>query len=413
MICSWGECATKEGVLSIAIHDRAVLRPTTWEALAWTVWISILLFVSVRCFVLPDAKTVYPIWSSTSRLWWSSEELYSPYRSESVQGGYRYSPTFPILTTPFALFPDALGGVLWRWSCSLLYAGAVLWWLRAVAPARLSREQTAWLFLLLVPLSIQSISNGQANVLEIALLLATVAAVKERRWNWTAVFVGLAFACKLYPVALGLLLMVLYPRQLGWRIPAAILAALVMPFATQHPAYVLDQYQKWYLLLRTDDRDAAVWDQHYRDLWLLICLVKAPIPRLAYVVFQVLSGAALAALCWYRQRASWPEKQSLNSTLALATAWMLLLGPSTESCTFILLAPALAWSCLEFIREPGLTWRRCLLIGSCFFFLVAVLMGAFPSAVRLHALGVHPVATLLYSIYLLTETVGHGAPAPA
>jgi hypothetical protein len=91
--------------------------------------------------------------------------------------------------------------------------------------------------------------------------------------------------------------------------------------------------------------------------------------------------------------------------------WMLLLGPSTESCTFILLAPALAWSCLEAIREPGLSWRRCLLYGSGGLFLAAVAMGAFPSAVRLHSLGIHPLATLLYLLYLLTETTRHGASA--
>jgi alpha-1,2-mannosyltransferase len=399
--------------LSIAIQRKEAWRPTTWEALAWTAWISVLLFVSVRAFLLPNAKTVYPIWSSTSRLWWSSQELYYPYRPETVASGYRYSPTFPILTTPFAVFPDAIGGVLWRCGCMILYAGAVFWWLRAVVPARLSRDEIAWLFLLLLPLSLASVSNGQANVLEIALLLATVAAVKEGRWNWTALFVGLAFACKLYPVALGLLLMVLHPRQLGWRILVAILAALVLPFAAQHPAYVMDQYHKWCLLLQGDDRDAAAWDQRYRDLWLLICLVKAPIPRLAYQVFQVLSGAALAVLCWNRQRAGWPEKQSLNATLALASAWMLLLGPSTESCTFILLAPALAWSLLEAILDPGLTPRRCLLFGSGGLFLAAVVMGAFPNAVRLHSLGVHPLATLLYLLYLLTETTRHGASAPA
>jgi hypothetical protein len=377
---------------------------TKWENIAWITWIAILLFICLRSFVMPNSKTVYPTWSSTSQLWWSQGELYGPNRPAAVQSGFRYSPTFPILISPFAWFPDAVGGVLWRCTCTVLFAAAAGWWVRAVLPVTLSRDQTAQLFLLLLPLSIQSMSNGQANVPVVTLLLATVAAVMEKRWNWASLFVALAFACKIYPLALGLVLLLLYPRQLGWRIPVALLAILGFPFLTQQPDYVLDQYQKWIVCLKGDDRSSITWDQMYRDLWMLIRAVNAPISRPVYEVLQVLGGVAVAALCWFRQRSGWPEKQSLNGTLALVTAWMMLLGPATESCTFILMAPSLAWYFLEVLRDPRLTWRRGLLFASGGLFFFSALVGGSPKALEWHSLGLHPIATLLFVFYLLTET---------
>ena len=235
-------------------------------------------------------------------------------------------------------------------------------------------------------------------------MLAAAAAVQTDRWNWASLFLALAFICKLYPLAFGLLLVAMHFRQLGWRLPLAILALLALPFLTQHPAYVLEQYQKWLSCLKADDRSNIAWDQTYRDLWLLVRTTGAPVTRSAYELFQVMSGAALAGLCWFRQRRGWPTKECLNSTIALAAAWMLLLGPATESCTFILLAPSLAWSAVELSGLKSWHWRHGLLLGKLrVLFGVAVFFGAFPNAAQLHALGVHPLAALLYTFYLLTE----------
>src|SRR5450631_2325329 len=93
-----------------------------WEKAAIFFWFTILAFISVRVFISPEGKTVYPIFSSSGRLWWSGDDLYEPFRTKAVQNGYRYSPTFAILITPFAMLPDSVGGMLWR----LASAGALL-----------------------------------------------------------------------------------------------------------------------------------------------------------------------------------------------------------------------------------------------------------------------------------------------
>ena len=374
---------------------------TRWEKAAVVIWCAILLFVCVRVFISPESKTVYPIFSASGRFWWTSTDLYEPHRPTDVQDGYRYSPTFAILVTPFAWLPDELGGVAWRlFNVGALF-GSLAWLLRTVLQPKPTPNLLAWLLLLTIPLALQSVNNGQANLVVIACMAGTVAAVKQKRWNLASVLMALAFICKLYPIALGMLLVLLYPRQLLYRMMLAVMASLGLPFLCQYPTYVFRQYEHWLVLLRAEDRSAIALEHMYRDLWLLIRLYGLPISRNIYMLVQVAAGAGVAVLCWRRQRAGWSEQTLLTSTLALATAWMMLLGPATESSSFVLLAPSLSWSVVEALQTSDGRARAGLLWASCVLFAVAVLLGGFSATVKIHSLGVHSWASLLYFVYLL------------
>src|SRR5581483_10338337 len=132
--------------------------------------------------------------------------------------------------TPFALLPDGPGGALWRCANVVALLAALGWWGRAVLPRAVSRNELALLSLLVLPMALPSMNNGQVNLLVTGLLLATVAAVAEKRWNLASACIGLAFVCKLYPLALGLVLVVLYPRQLAGRLVLVLAALFAVPF---------------------------------------------------------------------------------------------------------------------------------------------------------------------------------------
>lgn len=381
---------------------------TRWEKTALVVWSLILLFVCVRAFLRPTERTVYPIFSNSAQLWWNSQDLYEPQSPETLQSGYRYSPTFAILFTPLALLPDSIGGVLWRLLSTAALLASLAWLARSVLPSALSRNQFAWLTLLCVPLSVQSLNNGQANVIVIALMLATVTAVREDRWNLASTLMALAVVCKVYPIALGLLLILLFPRQLLMRMSLALVASLLAPFLLQHPDYAIDQHEKWLELLLADDRTTALPRNKHRDLWLLIETFGIPMSRRSYALLQVLGGVGIAALCWCRQRQGWTEKMLLTSTLALGVAWMIVLGPVVEASTFLLLAPSLAWSILAALQENTRTWRTMALASSVTLFALAVLVGSLGNTADLGVIDLHPVASLFYFVYLLTEPMPGG-----
>ncbi len=147
---------------------------TRWQQVALVVWCGVLTFVCTRVWLRPTERTVYPIFSGSAQLWWQGQDLYEPGRPDTVQGGYRYSPAFAALMMPLAMVPDSVGGAIWRMVNVAAFLAALAWFAQAVLPWRLSRDEFAWLTLLCLPLSVQSINNGQANMLVITTMLAAM-----------------------------------------------------------------------------------------------------------------------------------------------------------------------------------------------------------------------------------------------
>src|SRR5262249_44686668 len=159
-------------------------------------------------------------------------------------------------------------------------------------------RQRGILFLLLVPLALGSLNNGQPNLLLAGLLLAAVAAAAHGRWALCAACVALATAVKVYPLALGLLLAAAYPRRLGGRRPLALALLAGLPFLLQEPGYVARQYGLWLARVATTDEARRYWPaaMAYRDLWLLLRLAHVPVPLGAYQALQLAAGGGRAGL---------------------------------------------------------------------------------------------------------------------
>src|SRR5205085_9519498 len=100
-------------------------------------------------------------------------------------------------------------------------------------------------FLLVLPLSVHSLHNGQANVVMLGALLLGLAAASLDKWNQAAAWLALATLIKGYPLALALLLAALWPRRFLFRYAIALALGLLLPFATQRTDLVIAQYQSW------------------------------------------------------------------------------------------------------------------------------------------------------------------------
>src|SRR5579871_867311 len=80
-----------------------------WLRIAIAGWIVLAVGAGVKSIIEPELHTVYTAFSHAARDWWSGHSLYQ-------DRAYYYSPTFAVLMTPFAVFPDWLGGVLWAFA---------------------------------------------------------------------------------------------------------------------------------------------------------------------------------------------------------------------------------------------------------------------------------------------------------
>lgn len=380
-----------------------------WLRLALTVWAILLIGVSIRVLIWPRTHTTYPIFASASLDWLNGEDLYLvEIEKRFGLDHYRYSPLIAALMVPFGLLPEGLGGVLWRLLNAAVFLGAASWWLRVAAPGVVTTAQRAAFFLLLVPLAVTSLNNGQSNLLVIGLLVAGIAAAAEQRWNLTSGCVVLACLFKVYPMAIGLLLIVLYPRRLGPRLLIGTLLGMALPFALQRPEYVASQYATWFHLLLADDRRSWAVTAGYQDFWMLVRVWHVPLSPLGYLVLRTGAGIALALVCLMGRWAAWPERRLLAVVLMFGSCWMTLFGPATESSTYALLAPALAWAVVEaWSNARPLAFRAfpCLSLG---FFLLAGCAGWFPWRSEIRGLGVFPLGGLSLLLGLWAALVWDG-----
>jgi hypothetical protein len=368
---------------------------TRWERLAVGLWSAALVAVSALA-LLSQRHSLCPIFTGAARHWLTGADLYQP-----CAEAYRYSPLVAVLFVPLSLLPDPLGGLLWRWLSAAIFVGALAWWCRAVLPRPLTRGQMALLFLLVLPLSVGNLYNGQSNTLLIGLLLAAVAALapeaRPRAWRFAlaGACVALATLFKGYPIALGLLLALIQPRRFGRWLLLALAAGLLLPFLFQRPDYVAEQYIAWLHHLQSNDRHLLPRELWYRDFQLLCWMCHVPLGSRAYLVVQFLTGAGVAAVCLMARALDRPKRPLLTLLTVLGCCWMTSFGPATESATYILLAPAAAWVVLEAWLERRPAPVRGVLLAAYLLLTAAQLANWLPNGRSFQALGPQPLAGLL------------------
>jgi alpha-1,2-mannosyltransferase len=301
-------------------------------AIALGLWLAAILVIVIHVWLKPNSNTLYKVFRAGGARWLASQNLY-PKVDE-----YIYSPFAAAFFAPMALLPDRVAGIVWRLLSLAAYAGAFAAWLRS---AEISRERTALAWILLLPLSLGDFFNGQANPLVIGLLMLAVLACRRERWMIAAVCVSVAAYFKVYPLAIGLLLGVLHPRKFPLCLALALAAIFGLSLVLQRPAYVIEQYGNWIHSLGRDPRRTLNYFGTYRDFWLLLRVLRAPISTPGWALLQAASGAALAVYLYMAYRRGTPAGKLDFLLLALGACWMLLFGPATESSTYVILAPPL------------------------------------------------------------------------
>lgn len=292
----------------------------------------------------PTHNNVYlTVFAPAARAFAAQRDLYS--------GGsdvFRFPPIAAALLLPFEMCGDRLGSSLWRvlnWAVLLLGIRAAF---RSGFPFAHSRGERAVVLLVCGVAGIGSLNNGQANALILGLLLLATTGMLRGLQTKPMTAVSLCTAFKVYPLVYGLVLAALRPRLLP-SLAAGVLLVLLLPFALRQPDWVMEQYRALIHALAGEDRTGDIASA-YRDLRLVTAAFGAPMPDLLFRILQVSCGGAIPALCLLLRRNGASPIRVLESAFSLTMCWMLLLGPSTEHVTYVLLGPVLAWGLVQSTR---------------------------------------------------------------
>jgi hypothetical protein len=384
---------------------------TRWERLTLASWGLLLAIVCIRAAFWPFAHSVFPIFALASQKWLAAETLYARTNLDVVFSStgldvYRYSPIVAVSFVSLGYLPLGLGGVIWRLLGCGVYVFALLWWGRSLMrsnPASKNDENADrnWLaiFLLLVlPLSLDNLNNGQSNVLMIGLVMVSVLACGASRWNLAAVCAAAACLLKVYPLASAMLLAVVYSRRFTLRFLLALAIGILLPFALQRPDYVVEQYRTWIEHLRTDNRQGLHVELWYRDLRLLADLCGMPLSALTYALIQLTAGAAIALLCLAARRRRWPHHRLAPLLFGLACCWMTAFGVAAETSTYMIMAPIAAWCVVDAWRQHRPTLERIIYLAIYLLFGLARAAGSEPRTRFISMVAQPTVALILFAL---------------
>lgn len=375
-------------------------------------WLLLTLALAIRLLHAPGHVTTFALYRATGAHWLAGEGLYI----KSM--GFVYSPLIAALFAPFALVPRAVGVIVWlALNTGVLLAGAVSV-LRSGLFGAKNAGDPGWPLLLLLPLAIGNLDIGQANPLVIGLIMLGVAAAHRERWLCAALVLTLATFLKIYPLAIGLLLVLLAPRRFGLPFLLLLIAGALLPFLLQHWSYVQEQYRSW-LSHRLDDNRLEYSERHMPlDLWLLLVrLGGLGIPASVYKALQVLGGGLIALYVVVGRWRHWTPERIYAGLFTLGCLWMILLGPATENYTYVLLGPAAAFALVQSLTEHRPPWLRALMAAAFALLLFAVARNSFLPKLN-HIpwmLALQPVAALLflgYALFWLLDDLYWKAPSP-
>jgi hypothetical protein len=358
-------------------------------------WTAVLLGISIRVALFSHSHDVFGTYADAGRRWTASQPLYTYTR------GFVYSPLVAAFFAPFSWLPISLGSVLWRLLNATVFLGAIFWWLKSAITDRVPKSSYWLVFLLILPLSLGNFNNGQVNPMIIGLLMVALLAAHEERWTLSAVAVGFAAYLKIYPLSIGLLLVVLYPRQLGWRLALTLILMAAASFILQRPAYVLEQYQRWFNTRAADDRRMNM-DIAPRDFAMILRLLHVNLSEHVVLVLQMLAGAGAAVLCVVGRLRKWSERRLLICVLAIGTCWMLLFGPTTEDATYAMISPVLAFALVQAFHQETPLWMRVLVCASFALLLLGLILNAFFGLKKTPlTMSVQPFGALLFLGYAI------------
>lgn len=333
---------------------------TLAQRIVAALWLAALAVIILRVPCGWHDGGVFRIYANAAARWCAGDDAY---HLPSAADVYRYPPPATMLLSVFVAIPEPLRIFFWQAVNFAAFIAGFAWFSRQIiGSGSMSRNQVAALWLLLLPLSLPSLANGQVNPLMVGLLLAGLAASAAERWHVAAACIALACAIKVYPLAVALLVIITWPRKFLRPFVMALSVCCLLPFLTQPFAFVIDQWHRWLEVIAQDNRWLLPPERGYRDLWLLVQLANAPVSLVAYRFVQLTLAALVAGMCWRARHSGMSRRAVLRIVTAQASCWLILCGPSSEWPTYILLGPVLSWMTVAAWRSPR--HPACLAVGS-------------------------------------------------
>jgi alpha-1,2-mannosyltransferase len=350
------------------------------------------LFATISILILAGSDhSVVSTYRDATIQWFAGRNIYT-----DTGHGFLYLPAAAILFAPFAWLPPAACEIAWR----LMVIGGFaigVWRLGKIAEGGQSDSTFALLTLASLPPALACARNGQSTLIMAGLMMSACVDLAEGRRGRAVFCATLAVALK--PLAVVLLLLAPFiDRRLAWRAALGFVAVLCLPFVTQRPAFVLDQYAKCAQMFRASSHCGMIelWAQPFSVLGLLGINVSES----TQTAIRLIAAGGAIGLC-LAARSRTRSTRAAEYLLAISVLYILLFNPRTENNTYAMLGPVIGLSLVAALalKQPS---RAAVLFLST----LVTLMAVGDALVRLFVpegehIWMTPCLAVLFSAYLI------------
>ena len=324
---------------------RASLSDGNAVRYAWLGWAALFL-ATAAIIAAGSSRTVVPSYRIAALNWFAGHGLYDG----TGVGGFVYFPQAAILFSPFAMFPPAMGEVLWRLAIILVFALGIRGFAR-LAGERPGKELFPLMTLVAIPLAWDCARNGQATLALTGLMLLSIVDIAHCRWWRATLWLALGVAVKPLAIVLVLLVMAI-ERPMTWRVLLGMIVLALSPFLTQHPAYVIQQYTAC-LNNMTTAAHVGVAASGWSSPFSALRLAGVDVPERVQTALRLVAAIATLTFCVLARRRN-DAARSAVFVFSLAVLYLMLFSPRTENNTYAMLGPAIG----VFLAQAFLVERR-------------------------------------------------------
>lgn len=292
-----------------------------------------------------DIHSVMKIYREATANWWNGEAVYDP----RPRNGYFYLPHVAMVLTPYTWFPVKAGEILWRWTLIAALAWSVWQLARVFAGGR-----PRWFFLVVTVVtaaaSLSAVSYGQTNALLAAFFVLAAAALGRAAWNSAALWLVLSLAAKPIGLVGCLLAGACYPRRLVVPLAAGVVLLVGVTFLHPKDNYVPEQYA---LFAETMQVAQNTKKKHrFCDIEGIVYPFGVAVPDQAMDAVRV-AAALVALLLALRAVRSYDTVRGAFLCMLLATVYLMLFNPRTETNSYVMLAPFVGVFAAAAAGRPG------------------------------------------------------------
>jgi hypothetical protein len=249
------------------------------------------------------------------------EDLYRLYPEEHWDL-FKYSPTFALLFSIFAILPGFWGLFLWNSANALILFLAI-----KLVPQLRTKDKAYILWFVLIEL-MTSMQNEQSNGLMAGLIILSFVFLEKNKYLWATLFISLTIFIKLFGIV-AFSLFLLYPKRiksigysLWWIAILAMLPLIVVSFSQ-----LRFLYSSWLKLL-TNDYSLSYGLSIMS--WLVAWFNLEPNKMLIFLIGCLIFCIPFIRISFYR------DSHFRLIALASVLLWMVIFNHRAESPMFVI-----------------------------------------------------------------------------